>query len=1023
MLRYHETAITAIQRFGGYVQPTQGDAVVAYFGYPVAHEQAADRAIRAGLAIIDGLATVDSGIGDPLRARVGIASGLVVVSHILAPDKTAIGETPNLAQRLETAARPGEVMVSQQTRALARGEFEYEDRGLRQLKGMKAPVPLWRVVCQSNASTRFDAATRGRLTPMVGRDAEVDLLLDRWELARMGKGQIILLQGEPGIGKSRMLRAFLDRLSGRIELPLQYQCSPYYSSSAYYPIIDHLQRTLGLVRAKSDQEKLVLLEHRLIDELGFARAHCQLLAHLLSIPCSARYGDLKLSPQRQKDDTIRTLVDIGAAIAQRQATVILFEDVHWADPTTLEVLDAFVKRTESLPLLTLITLRPELLHNWPSGAHLARIALNKLNRQQSAILVSKVAEGGRLPADLVGEIVDKTDGVPLFLEELTKAVLESNLVVLAGDRYEYTATVDTLSIPATLRDSLMARLDRLFPVKELAQIGAVIGREFSHRLLAMIARLPEPQLTSGMDKLVNSELIFRRGQTPNVTYLFKHALVKDAAYESLLKSKRSQLHEQIARTLEREFPATVNQEPEVLAHHLTAAGLHEQAVHYWILAGQRASNRVALAESATHLTTALQVNARLPPSRQRDLVELDIRMLLGTVKLSFKGHASLEVLEAIEPARRLAIAHQQDARLVPILFYLWMHHTARLELGQGRLLAEDLDILSKASGDSYAYIVARNVENMTYGWMGEFTRARHAAEAGVLAYDFDQHSQFVRVYNHDQKCGILSWHIHFLWLTGFPDQAQRAAEEEVSLARKIGHPFNLSFSLTTGCAALVQRGELTKARQWVEEARDIGNESAIGYVTRFFAVMWSGMIEVADGQYEEGYANLTSAWEYFASGGGRVLGPMVFTAKAVAAMNMGRLDEADELLAEADALINKTDHRMHEAEVHRVRGLLCLKWPNPDRDAAEGCFKESLRVAQRQTAKGLELRAALALATFWVSRGNRTGAKELLAPLYLWFTEGLETRDLSETRHLLEELGYPVNSVSEANTVADYVRQ
>ena len=1002
MSRYHERAIAAVQRFDGFVQQIQGDGIVAYFGYPIAHEQDADRAIRAALQIMDGLGRLDAVIGHRLQVRVGIASGMVVVSHILAPDKSAVGSTPNLAQRLQAVANAGETVISDRTRALAGGGFEYEDLGLHQLKGIGAPVSLWRVIGPSAMTSRFDAATQGRLTPMVGREQEVDQLLERWKLARAGHGQVVLVRGEPGIGKSRMLRCLRDRVGDEIEMPLQYQCSPYYQNSAFYPIVDHLQHMLGFAREQDLDEKLDQLERRLIVELRQTRAECHLLALMLSIECTSRYGKLQVTPQRQKEDTIQALVNLMATIAQQPAAV-LFEDVHWADPTTLQVLDALVARAATLPLLVIITFRPEFKHDWTARPHISHLVLKRLSRDQSATLVMQIPAGKPLPLDLVTEIVEKTDGVPLFLEELTKAVLESNLATSASDHHENAGSVRKADIPATLRDSLMARLDKLFPVKELAQTGAVIGREFSHELMAMICPLAEPQLTEGMDKLVASELIFRRGVAPAATYLFKHALVKDAAYGSLLKSKRSQLHAQIANVLEQKFPGIAAVQPEVLAHHFEAASLHDRAVHYWKQAGQQALDRVALAEAVAHLTSALAENELLPTSAERDLRELEIRMLLGAAYLSWKGHAAPEVLQAMGPARNIAVSHRLDAKLVPILFYIWMHHTARLELGSGLEIAEQLDVLSKSSGDSYAYVVARNVENMTHGWMGNFIRAREAAERGVRAYDPQRHAPFVHVYNHDQKCGILSWAVHFLWMLGYPDQAQQAARELIDLARSISHPYNLAFSLTTGCAALVFRGETSKAHEWIAEAGAVGRDSAIGYVTHFFVPFWTGLAQVTEGKSEQGYANITMAWEYFDDGRGLLLlAPFAKIMRATAAIDMGRLEEATRLLDDALAVIDKTGHRMHEAEAYRVLGI--LRQRRGDLGASAKAYEKAIEVARTQKAKGFELRAATDLARLWQRQDRCDAARDLLAPIFNWFTEGLDTRDLVEARGVLEEL-------------------
>ena len=1002
LTRYHEICIQSIQRYDGYVAQIQGDGVVAYFGYPLAHEGEAERAVRAAVHVIERLAALEGGLADLLRVRIGIASGLVVVSHVLAPDKSAVGETPNLAARLQTLAQPGEVMLSERTRALSGGAFDYADCGVHTLKGIAEPTRVWRVIGASAATSRFEAATRGQITPMVGREQEIGLLVDRWELSRAGEGQVILLEGAPGIGKSRMLRAFRERLGTCLEIALSYQCSPYYTNSAFYPIVDHLERTLGFVRGDTTQSKLDKLERRLIGELKRSHSDCSLIARALSIPCEQRYGVLEMSPQRQKDETVRVLIDVVAAIAHTRATAMLFEDAHWADPTTLEVLNTLIDRAEALPLLVLITYRPEFEPAWTARAHVTALALTRLSRAQSASVVLRVAGNKPLPADLVAQVVDKTDGVPLFLEELTKAVLEASIVHELADRYQYSGKVEKLAIPNTLRDSLMARLDRLIPVKEIAQIGAVLGREFSYELVRAVSPMSEAQLNAALDRLVASELVFRRGTPPQASYIFKHALVQDAAYDSLLKSKRQALHAQIAQVLERNFLDSAAGEPEVLAHHFTEADLYTRAVPYWMEAGQRALNRTALAEAVAHLTRALNVNARLPTSVEQELQELDIRMLLGTAYLTFKGHSSPHVLETLEPARQLAVRHRQDAKLVPVTFYLWMHYTARVEFEPGLALVEQLDSLARSSGDSYAFIVARNVENMTYGWMGNFVRACEAARRGVQTYEPERHAPLVRIYNHDQKCGILSWAVHFLWFLGFPDQAQAAAQEQVDLARRLGHPFNLAFSLTTGCAALVLRGEAARARAWIDEAEAIGTDNAMVYMTQYFVPLWRGILSIAEGEHADGYADLTASWEFLTSGGGSLLGPFVYAMRAMALMNLGRLEEARALLGQAFDFMDRTNHRMHEAEIHRIFGELQTKLG--DAGAVERSLQRAIAVARSQEAKGWELRAASSLAQLWRDQDKRREAYDLLAPVYDWFTEGLDTRDLKQAAALLARL-------------------
>ena len=788
MSRYHETAIAAIQRFDGYVQQIQGDGIVAYFGYPIAHEQEADRAIRAGLAIVAGLSGLDVGIGEPLRVRIGVASGLVVVSHILAPEKTAVGETPNLAQRMQTVANPGEVMVSERTKALAGGGFEYEDRGVHQLKGIAEPARVWHVIAESQAASRFEAATAGRVVPLVGRDQEIGLLMERWELARAGEGQVVLLNGEPGIGKSRMLRAFRERLGNQIVVTLQYQCSPYYNNTALYPIIDQFERVLQFQRDDTPDTKLDKLEARLIGELGRSKTDCNLIARALSIPCEERYGPLNMTPQRQKDDTLKVLTDVIADIARRHPTVVLFEDAHWADPTSIEILDLLIDKTQSLPLLVFITHRPEFQPAWASRAHVAPLALMRLSRAQSASLILRVANDKPLPQDLVGQIVEKTDGVPLFLEELTKAVLESDILIDKGDRYDYSGKVGHMAIPATLRDSLMARLDRLFPVKELAQIGAVIGREFGYELLAQVSPIKEPHLTECLEKLVASELIFRRGTPPEATYVFKHALVQDAAYDSLLRTKRQELHAQIAGAIVQYFPQWAETEPELLAYHYTAAGMSETAIPYWRRAGELALHRMALTEAIAHLEKGLNLCEPLAASTQRDAIALGIRSILGTAWMALKGWPAPEVRTSFHPAIALAKSLGRNDALLPILWGLWTNVMTQGRIAESPEWVEQMLDAANNSGDSDLLIVGHMAAMSTSFWLGDLLKARERGDQVLALYSQEQHGHLAGILNHDPKTHVGVYASHWTWILGYPDQAVKVSDAMYQHARRRAPP-------------------------------------------------------------------------------------------------------------------------------------------------------------------------------------------------------------------------------------------
>jgi class 3 adenylate cyclase len=601
---YQDRCAEVIERWGGRVAKYMGDGVLAYFGWPVAHEDEAERAVRAGLGLTAAVPQLEAPVGAPLAARVGIATGLVMVGELIgegaAREETVVGETPNLAARLQALAAPGDVVISEATRRLVGGLFALADLGPRRLKGFAEPLVAFRVEGEGRAEGRFEALHGERLTPLVGREHELGILAERWAWAKDGDGQVVLLAGEPGIGKSRLLRALRERLGDAPHVALSHFCSPHHTNSALYPVIDLLERAARLDRAAPPEVQLGRLEAVLARSSDRLDEALPLLAALLGVPTDERYPALSLTPEVQKRRTLQALLDQLAALAAQQPVLALYEDVHWIDPSTLELLGMVIERVRQLPVLVLITFRPEFQPPWTGHAHVTMLAMGRLGRRQGADLVARVTGDKPLPAAIVEQIVARTDGVPLFVEELTKTVLESGLLVDKGIRYELAGPLPPLAIPATLHDSLMARLDRLAPIKEVAQIGAVIGREFSHDLLlAAVASISANQLGDALEQLVSSELVFRRGTPPDATYTFKHALVQDAAYQSLLKSTRQQLHARVAEALEDQFPETANSQPELLAHHFTEAHQFESAIGYWLKAGERAAARSAIWKRST----------------------------------------------------------------------------------------------------------------------------------------------------------------------------------------------------------------------------------------------------------------------------------------------------------------------------------------------------------------------------------------------------------------------------------------
>ncbi len=998
--RYHESAIAAIQRFDGYVQQIQGDGVVAYFGYPIAHEQDAERAIRAGLSIIETLAKLD--VNPALQVRIGIASGLVVASHVLAPNKTAVGETPNLAQRLQTVALPNQVIVSPRTRALAGGGFEFEDHGVHELKGIAAPTQVWRISATSRLQTRFETATRAGITALVGRDQELGRLIDHWQTSRSGQGQVVLINGEPGIGKSRLLRAFREHFGQDVEVALSYQCSPYYNNTALYPIIDHLERTMGFEREDSAEAKLDKLESRLVTELNCPKQDCNFIARALSIACDERYGQLNMTPQRQKDETLRALVDTVAAIAKQHATVMLMEDVHWIDPTTTEILDQLIERTRTLPLLLLITHRPEFQSHWTQD-HVANVALTRLSRAQSATLILKVTNNKPLPADLINQIVDKTDGVPLFLEELTKAVLESDIVKNSGDRYEYSGKVDQMSIPATLRDSLMARLDRLFPVKELAQIGAVIGREFSHELLEAVSPIKEPKLTEGMDKLVASELIFRRGTAPNATYQFKHALVQDTAYESLLTGKRKELHAKIAETLQQHFPNQAELEPELVAQHFTKADKKQEAIPLWLKAGKAALQRVALTEAISHLDIGLALNATLPQGIERDACELELRTTLAAAWMMARGWTNTNVPKNLEPALVLARSLKQSMAVFFSRVILHVHLQTDGRVADALKLATETLDEADVTGDVLLQLAGEAGSMMSQFFLGNLrTACEHELSVRALYRD-DQHGWIVNLIHHDIPTSIGIFAAHWTWMLGYPDKAAKISDEKDEIARQVGHPFNLGFALGFGSWAFHYRREPDKLAQRIAEGEAVAQESGLVFLREVQVQFTNAMRLFDNNQNSEGIEIID---RYLASPMHMpVVRPYLFAVRANALAAIGRFPDAVSSIAQAIEQIERPgwNERCHYAEILRIKGWILQQ--QGDYIDAEFNLRASIDFARKQQAKSWELRTATTLAEMLAERGDRHQAIELLKPVYDWFTEGFDTYDLKQAKKLLGQFG------------------
>jgi class 3 adenylate cyclase/tetratricopeptide (TPR) repeat protein len=1007
MRNYQQCCGAVIEKYEGHVAQYLGDGLMTYFGWPRAHEDDAERAIRAGLEIVEAVKHVQA--PEPLQVRVGIATGPVVVGETGDGDasvpKLAVGETPNVAARIQGLAGADQVMIGPDTRRLVGNTFALDDSGEHTLKGIIEPMRAWRVTGESLAEGRFEAARgEGELTPLVGRDLELGLLMDRWALAQDGEGQVVLLSGEPGIGKSRILSALRDKLQGEGAQAMRFQCSPYYINSAFWPSIDNFERVLKYARDESPESKLDKLEALMVDHYQRPLTDVRFIASILSIPCDERYGELAMTPQKFKDETLRTLVDLTEAAAKQQPSVLLFEDLHWADPTTLELLDLMIDRVTTIPLLVVFTHRPEFQNRWADHGHVIGLNLSKLTRAQSAAMVSRVTGGKALPDDLVEQILAKTDGVPLFVEELTKSILESGELTDTGDHYAYAGKSHSVTIPATLRDSLMARLDRFTPVKEIAQIGAAIGREFSYELVSAVAPLPQGQLDDALTQLTDSGLAFRRGTPPDAIYIFKHALVQDAAYDSLLKSRRQELHGKIAEVIEEHFPETREAEPEVLAHHLTVASATEAAIPLWQKAGELALNRMALSEAISHLNKGLELVNTLPASAERDVSELALRTSQGIAWIALKGWPAPEVWTSLHPALELAKSLGRNDALVPILWGLRSNIMCVGRVAESIFLAKEMLDTAKATSNPDLLIAGHTAAVDSYYFRGELGKAVEHAESVLALYDEVQHRHLVDLINQDLKTVAGTFASLATWMLGHPDRAVQMFAEAVAHARRVGHPFNLGWVLSLGADLFELRCEPKVLRKYAEECNRLGRENSLPVLWAVLVPGRYGMASIREGKTAEGIASLKETLTVWDEGGGKVWSPYGKSVLAEAMVMLGDIDDALQLIDEQIEQVERPgwEERLHYAEILRLKGwMLTLK---DDLKGAEQNYLASLDWAREQKAKSWELRTSTSLARLWQSQGENKEAHDLLAPVYEWFTEGFDTRDLKEAKALLEEL-------------------
>ncbi len=1007
---YQKCVAETVRRFGGFVAKYMGDGVLIYFGYPQAHEDDAERAVRAGLELVAAVGALKTHA--PLQTRIGIATGLVVVGDLIgsgaSQEQAIVGETPNLAARLQGVAQPNRVVIAESTRKLVGTLFQLDDLGAQVLKGISGPVRAWAALRPSSVESRFEALHAGGLTELVGREEELELLLRRWSKAKSGEGQVVLLSGEPGIGKSRLTAALLEHLAAELHARLRYFCSPQHTDSALYPFISRMERAAGFAHDDAEQTKLDKLDALLARSLT-PRQDAALLAEMLSLPKNGRYPALELAPQQRRQKTLGALTAQLEALSQSSPVLMIFEDVHWIDPTSMEALGQTVDRIRSLRVLLIITHRHEFEAPWIGRPHVTALTLNRLGEREIAAMIERVAGNEPLPESVRRDIIERTDGIPLFVEEMTKAVLEA-----AGeDAAERTAAAippSSIRVPASLHASLMARLDRLGPAKEVAQIGAAIGRRFFHALLVAVVGKAEKEVQSALDRLIAAGLLFRQGVPPQASYLFKHALVQDAAYGTLLRDARRALHGRIAETLESEFAEIAESQPELLARHCTEAGLIEKAAALWSKAGQRSLERSALVEAIEQLTRALEQITALPATTALRREQIKLQVALINPLIHVKGYAAQETKAAaerahllIKQAEALGEPLEDPLLLFSVLYEFWVasyvafNGDVMLELA-GQFLA-----LADKQGAAAPLMIGHRVMGISLLTTGNIAQSRAQFDCAVALYDPVEHRHLAARFGHDNRVAVLSYRSWALWFLGYPEASLKNSHRALSDARETGHAGTLLCALFHASFPHIFCGNYATAKAILDEVAVLADEKGASF-WKVQGMNPLGGVLALTGESAEAVYTISSAIAAYRSTGSTGLIPWHLVNLATAYMQLDQFDSASRSVGEAMTLIEATKERWSEAEVNRVAGEIALKSPKCDTEKAEAYFERALSVARQQQAKSWELRAAMSLARLWRDQGKVQQARELLAPVYGWFTEGFNTRDLKEAKALLLEL-------------------
>ena len=1020
MRNYRTTCNEVITRYDGHIAQYLGDGILVYFGYPHAHEDDARRAAHAALEIVKHIQEqhypVQNGKDIQIAVRIGVHTGLVVVGEIGDGDKRtlALGETPNIAARIQDHAAANSVIVSSATHRLLGEQFECESLGIPALKGFSQPLELFQIHKAHDQKHILSAARKLGHSLLIGRDQETSLLLERLEQARKGVGQIVLLSSEPGMGKTRIAQMVCEKVTDKSCILLECAGSPYYQNSFLFPIMGMVRRILNLENTFDNVEQIACIDQT-IATLGLdAHKITPILAELLSIPLSGQYAStVEFTPQQKKQQTLDTLVTLLQTIAQQRFVLLIVEDLQWVDPSTLELLSKLIHQPGLTNIFALFTFRSEFIPPWPFRANLTRINLNLLTRQQSGSLIRHLCRRKTLPLEVFSEIIGKTDGIPLFVEELTNTVLRSNILVEKKDHFELNAPMSQLGIPSTLQDSLMSRLDDLGEDKELAQLSATLGREFDHELLSAVSTEDENSLRQGLNRLINAELFLQQGQHPRVQYSFRHALLREAAYYSLLRRTRQKYHQRIASLLKERFPHVTTENPELLAHHYTEAGNLDDALNFWLAAGRYAVQRSANIEAIAHLKNGLIIIDQQPDTPQYRMCELALQTTLGLAIIMSKGYAAPEVEQAYARARILCKDIADTNAVFPILSGLWEFYIVRADLDAALKLADELQLLANQSPAPGLELEAKRALGTTLFWQGNFEQALQYLEPGKGdTPDSEAFPSTLVSYCQDAHVATLSNASMVLWLLGYPDQALERAKQALDLAKRLSHPFSQAYALHFIGTLSQLRGDRKATLQHADA--QIALSETYGFP--FWAAtgkMLKAWCESNNNTLDKACADFQQAFEDYKASGNRLAKSYFKSILAEMLLKAGHLNDAQQVIEKALEQSTATGERFFNAELVRIKGEIAIANNKTNSGTAETFFTTALELAKTQNARSLVLRISTSLARLWQQQANAEDAKSLLTEHLNHINEGASTADILAAQQLL------ISSEAGANPTSD----